>query len=280
MARISSLVTEYNTIDKATIANNVTSDIARWITSMVNTFGLNGEAAPGTTTIGWSGIDIPEHAKPYVSIISQTRDELRIRARSSQGITAQDLQELERKLSTTTAEKEEEEDATAPYRQVQQDIKTQLGTLQTSSSSSNLSKDILSLCDRLRDHDLWRLNIYLEDRDGQPALIRSVTRELLASRAEKENQAQQKQQVKAEKERLAAEKKDKGRVSHLEMFRTSEYSAWDEEGLPMRDKEGGEITKSKEKKLRKEWGLQKKLHEAWAKANEAGSGGERGKGAG
>jgi hypothetical protein len=34
------------------------------------------------------------------------------------------------------------------------------------------------------------------------------------------------------------------------MFRTSEYTAWDDEGMPTRDAAGEEITKSRAKKLR------------------------------
>jgi cysteinyl-tRNA synthetase len=56
---------------------------------------------------------------------------------------------------------------------------------------------------------------------------------------------------------------EKGKLSHLEMFRTSEFSAWDAEGLPTSDAEGKEVAKSRAKKLRKEWERQKKLHESW-----------------
>jgi len=269
MARISNLVTDYNSIDKAMLANSTTSDIAEWITTMVNTFGLNGDAAPDSTSIGWSGIEVPAYAQPYVSTISQTRDELRTRARSSTGINAQDIQELERKIPAT---EDKAPTASAPYQQVQHDFRTSIAALR---SSDNLPKQVLALCDRIRDIDLWNTGIYLEDRDDEPALIRPITRELRAARAEKEDRERQKRVGKEERERLAAAKADKGRLSHLEMFRTSEYSAWDEEGLPTRDKEGVEVTKSREKKLRKEWVAQRKLHEVWVKANRAADGGER-----
>lgn len=50
------------------------------------------------------------------------------------------------------------------------------------------------------------------------------------------------------------------------MFRTSEFSEWDEEGLPVKDHEGKEVAKSRGKKLRKDWERQRKLHEAWLAA--------------
>lgn len=259
MARISSLITDYNSIDKATIPNRATSDIAQWVTTMVNIFGLNGEAAPDSPSIGWSGIEVPAHAQPYVSLISQTRDELRTRARSSTGIHAPDIQALERQIPSL-----ETHGPSAPYQKVQADFKTSLAALP---SAPNLPAAVLALCDRIRDLDLWDTGIYLEDRDGEPALIRPVTRELRAARAEKEDRERQKRVAKEERERAAREKAEKGRVSHLLMFRTGEWSAWDEEGVPTRDREGAEVGRSREKKLRKEWAAQKRAHEAWVKAN-------------
>ena len=41
------------------------------------------------------------------------------------------------------------------------------------------------------------------------------------------------------------------------------YSAWDEQGLPTKDKDGNDITKSMTKKLKKQWEQQKKLHEEY-----------------
>ena len=154
-----------------------------------------------------------------------------------------------------------------PYKDVLQNFRSETGSLK---DSANLSKDILVLCDRVRDVDLWDLGIYLEDRDGdQPALIRPVTKELRASRMEKEGREEQKQMAKQQREREAAAKAEKGRQSHLDMFRTDDYSAWDDDGLPTKDKEGKDLAKSKAKKLRKEWEKQKERHQAWAKGNQA-----------
>lgn len=261
MARISTLVTEYNSIEKGAIGTTTTSKIARWITSMVNTLGLNENSTPDSALIGWSGIDVPEIAKPFVVAISKTRDELRIKARSSNGLSTQEVKELESKLPDVKAD---EPAATALYQQTLRKFKSDMAAL---TESGDLSKRVLALCDRVRDVDLWSTGIYLEDRDGQPALIRPVTRELRAARAEKEERERQKQAAKEEREKQATVKADKGRLSHLDMFRTHEYSAWNEEGLPTRDRAGAEITKSREKKLRKEWTAQKKLHEAWTKSN-------------
>ncbi len=68
---------------------------------------------------------------------------------------------------------------------------------------------------------------------------------------------------KEKKERDSLQRAEKGKVSHLEMFRTSEYSEWDDDDRPTKDAAGEELTKSRTKKLRKDWERQKKLHEMW-----------------
>lgn len=62
----------------------------------------------------------------------------------------------------------------------------------------------------------------------------------------------------AEAKRL--ERLEKGRLSPAELFRsrTSEYSAWDEQGLPLKDEKGEDLPKTRLKKLKKEWDMQQK----------------------
>ena len=131
--------------------------------------------------------------------------------------------------------------------------------------SADLIKDVRSLTDDIRDLYLFDRGVYLEDRDNQPALIRPVTKELRQAKQEKEQKAVEKQKAKEQREKEAAAKAEKGRLSHKDMFRTEEYSKWDEGGIPTHEKSGEEVTKSKRKKLQKDWERQKKLHEAFAK---------------
>ena len=265
---ISELISTYNSAKNGSISSDTTSDIAKWITRLVNIFGLNGEASPDSEIIGWSGIDIPDHAKPYVESVSRLRDQLRSRARSAKGLTAQELQTTVDAIADV-AEDHQEPSArgSSTYRQVLQNFKAEATALVP---SPNLSTAILSLTDRVRDIDLWERDIYLEDREhDEPALIRPVTRELRAARREKEDRERAKRVVKAEREKQAAARAEKGRLSHLDMFRTGEYSAWNEEGIPTKDAEGVDVTKSRDKKLRKDQVAQKKLHEAWISANAA-----------
>ncbi len=121
----------------------------------------------------------------------------------------------------------------------------------------------MTLCDRVRDIDLLGLGIYTEDRENQSTLVRPASKNLIQGRDEKAEKACQKQLEKGKKERDPLQKAEKGKVSHLEMFRTSEYSEWDDDDLPTKDAAGEELTKSRTKKVRKDWERQKKLHEMW-----------------
>ena len=257
---ISELVTAFNSTEKHQLRLDDVREVAKWITYMVNMFGLNGMASPTSDVIGWSGVSIPDAAKPYVYPLSHVRDEVRQKARSETGIRSEDLR-IVSVLRASGPEGALPEDN--PYAKVARDFANDLEALK---GSQNLGKEVLKLCDRLRDVDLWNQGIYLEDSNAnEPALVRPVSKELLAARQEKEGRDRQKQQAKEEREKEAAAKAEKGRLSHLEMYRTSEYSAWDAEGLPTEDAKGDEVNKSQGKKLRKNWEKQKKLHEAWLK---------------
>lgn len=222
--------------------------------------GLNGTAPPETDSIGWSGLAIPDAARPFVYTLSQARDELRRKARSAHGLSPDDIQATsDIQVAKLGAEQEEEEIYANVLRTFTRDLKNL-------TTSANVSKDVLQLCDRVRDIDLWDRGIYLEDRDGnQPALIRPVTKELRLARQEKDNRDEEKLRARGMREKEAVAKADKGRLSHLDMFRTNEFSAWDEQGMPLKDEKGDDLTKSRAKKLRKDWDRQKKLHEEWQK---------------
>ena len=69
------------------------------------------------------------------------------------------------------------------------------------------------------------------------------------------------------------EKAEKAKVNPQDMFRTEEYSEWDEEGIPTKDAQGEEVTKSKRKTLKKAGDKQKKLYDSHLARGSGGSGG-------
>jgi len=73
--------------------------------------------------------------------------------------------------------------------------------------------------------------------------------------------------VEAEKQKRT-QKLEKGRVSPENMFKYPNvaqevYGSWDETGIPLTDGEGKELSKNQLKKVKKEWEIQKKLHEEY-----------------
>jgi cysteinyl-tRNA synthetase len=258
MIVISRLIGEFNIADRSSLSSESAREAGLWVTKMVSIFGLDAAAHADADKIGWSGSDIPATAKPYIFPLASMRDSLREAARSKEGITKDTINTT---LQLDSMEHASPDASTAKYADALQTFKSDATSI--ASSSSNLSKDILSFCDRIRDVDLWKLDIYLEDREAQPALVRPVTASLAAARQEREDRAKQKQVEKAKREQEAREKAEKGKLSPRDMYRTEEFSAWDEDGLPTKMANGDEVAKSRGKKLRKDWERQKKVHEAW-----------------
>ncbi|QHS75681.1 cysteine--tRNA ligase SPAR_N00820 [Saccharomyces paradoxus] len=133
-------------------------------------------------------------------------------------------------------------------------------------------KEFLQLTDKVRNEDLLNLNVALDDRNGQSALIKFLTNdeklEIVRLNEEKHANEQAKKQKKLEQQKLRErkenERKQKAQIKPEDMFRdVALYSAWDEQGLPTKDKDGNDITKSMAKKLKKQWEQQKKLHEEY-----------------
>jgi cysteinyl-tRNA synthetase len=259
MGVISELVSSFNSAEKSSLVPEEVHELARWITSIVNIFGLNGTASPDSPEIGWEGFDIPEASKRFIYPLSTIRDSLRGLAKSGIQIKSDELKSV---IDATPDIDEDVSETAQPYARALSDFHRRVLSLKPE-ETSNISKEILALCDHIRDVDLFNIGIYLEDRDDKPALVRPVTKELLSARQEQEQRVLQKQIEKEKREKLEQEKLEKGKLSHLEMFRTEEFSAWDEDGLPTKDAAGEPINKSRSKKLRKDWERQKKAHETW-----------------
>lgn len=269
MRTLSDLITDYNSAVRASLTDATVLTLARWVTKVVTIFGLDGAADPNDLRrIGWSGINIPAAAKPFVYPLSALRDEVRRRAIADDASSAS--------LNALVAAQQEpgkvQDAAALPYAEALSQFQEDVRALAQKNAPA---RDILALCDALRDATLWDLDVYLEDREAPlPALVRPVDRQLREQRAAKEEKERARREAKERREREEAEKARKraeaAKLSHLEMFRTAEYSAWDEEGLPVRDARGEEVPKSRVKKLRKEWDRQKKAHEEWLRSQGGG----------
>jgi cysteinyl-tRNA synthetase len=261
MQIISSLISNLNSISP--VSNNAVHTVSRWITRMVTIFGLDSSGdLSDESRIAWSGIHISESAQPYIYPASKLRDFVRQQVRSS-SMDYPAISQLANEVVTQAPRTVT--DASQPYRDILHNFSASVTQLAEKTASP---KDLLALCDELRDTHLWRLGIYLEDRDPPlPALVRPVTRSLITARADFESAAAAK--AKAKEARLAEQLEktrlldEKAKISPQDMFKTAEYSEWDADGIPTKEAGGSEVTKSKRKKLVKEWARQNVLHEGW-----------------
>lgn len=268
MRILSDLVTESNSVD--TLSDQTVLLLARWVTRIVTTFGLDPEGdLSNLDRIGWSGLDIPAPAKPYIYSASQLRDKVRTLAFSS-SVDHTAIAKLADGL--TIAASTPVVESSKPYDQVLQQFRTNVKALADQQAPT---KDLLALCDQLRDVHLWNLGIYLEDRNNpQPALVRPLDKSLVEARAERDSASTAKAKAKLARETREAERekesRERAKVDPMLMFRTSdEYLEWDESGIPTVDVTGNVVTRSKRKKLVKEWEKQKKLHEEWLVTQQA-----------
>ena len=257
MRVLSDLITLYNSQPPMSIADSVSIELGQWVTDMVGMFGLDADYKPGA--VGWSGLQISPEAKAFVEPLAHLRDRVREQAKAG----AVDIHTLGCRFD----HKESIYPANQPYANANARFERKIVELNKANASP---KEYLAACDYARDKELWDLGIYLEDRDGQPALIRPLSQTLREERASRDavvaSKAAAKEKTKADAEAAERKKAEQGKTSQLDMFRTSEYSAWDSEGLPTHDAEGKEVAKSRSKKLRKDWDRQRKLHEAWKEA--------------
>lgn len=121
-------------------------------------------------------------------------------------------------------------------------------------------RQILALCDNLRDQTLPNLGVRLEDKevDGTSYAVKLVDAEILAKEKTLIEKRELEKKLKAEtqrleKLRLQQEREEKAKVPPTEMFKsqTDKYSKFDEKGMPTHDLEGREISKSALKKLQR-----------------------------
>jgi cysteinyl-tRNA synthetase len=175
---------------------------------------------------------------------------------------------------TTSVNREE---AVMPYLRVLSSFRDGIRQLAIS-KGDGAAKEILALCDKLRDSDLVPLGVALDDQEDGKALVKLVDpAELIRTREEKRAQVEAKAAKKAAGQELERQKKlqklERGSVPPEQLFKPPNipegvYGSWDDRGLPLTDGEGKELSKNQTKKVQKEWATQKKLHEeylAWKK---------------
>lgn len=141
------------------------------------------------------------------------------------------------------------------------------------------SCEILSLSDRVRDDVLPVLGVRLEDRGADQASVwklenaATLIMEMDRKREIEQKRRAELEQQKAERTAKAAAELEKGRVAPEDMFQQGDYagkySEFDESGMPTKDADGKELSKSAIKNLTKARFRQQKMHDKFLAAQKS-----------
>lgn len=247
--------------------------IARWITKMVGIFGLDANANAPYDGLGWASaisadVDPKTAVQPYAAVLEKVKADVTKLSLSSEAISALLTQDPAKEFeSIASSGSRDIEKLALPYLRAVSQIRDELRRV-VSAQTPETKKSVLAITDQIRDHDLTNLGVYLDDRpDNQPSLIKFIpAAELIAAREEKAareaEKAKKKEEARLAREKAEQEAREKAKVPPEEMYKSDErYSAWDEQGLPTKMKDGSDVPKSQMKSLKKLWEKQKKAHE-------------------
>ena len=123
--------------------------------------------------------------------------------------------------------------------------------------------EILELNDQIRDEKLFELGVKLEDHKGKAKWIKCTKEELIRERKQKADK-EEKNRLKKEAKRKA--ELEKMKVKPQDLFRNDpkyEGATFNEEGIPVLNKEGKEFNKKNKKYFKKQWDKQQKLHQKY-----------------
>ena len=247
--------------------------VARWITKVVGIFGLDSNAKPPYDGLGWASsiaadVDPKEAIKPYAKVLTAAQADVAKLNVPSDALSTLLSHDPKKEFEVVEASGSRDiEKLALPYLRAVSQIRDELRRV-VAAQTPETKKAILAITDRIRDDDLTNLGVYLDDRpDNQPSLIKFVpAAELIKAREEKAareaEKAKKKEEARLAREKAEQEAKEKAKVPPQDMFKNDErYSAWDEQGMPTKMKDGSEVPKSQLKGLKKAWDKQKKAYD-------------------
>lgn len=163
------------------------------------------------------------------------------------------------------------EDLAMPYVKALSQFRDEIRNLAIAKADAS---EFLRLSDNLRS-DLINLGISLDDRPNGGALVKFLNEQekedFLKQQQAKEQQAKGKE-LKKQQQAEANAKKEQERLAKMkidpkDLFQDKTlYSEWDEQGIPTKNVDGEEVTKSMRKKLLKQYQQQEKLHAEYLKS--------------
>ncbi|KAK0413608.1 hypothetical protein QR680_006902 [Steinernema hermaphroditum] len=125
------------------------------------------------------------------------------------------------------------------------------------------------ICDNVRDEELPKLGVRLEDKDGETCIKLVDPKELLREKEQKKQaeaaKLAEKQKLERQRQEAQKAKEAQRRVNPADLFTKGPdaglYSKFDERGVPTHLTNGEEISKKQFKKLEKLYEQQKKSYE-------------------
>ncbi|CAK7198924.1 cysteinyl-tRNA synthetase [Sporothrix eucalyptigena] len=264
--------------------------VARWVTKIVGVFGLDPNAQPPyESSLGWGpanptakaagGVVDPKAAvQPYSGVFAKVKGDVAALGLTSELALSTLLAELRPDSEFALLEKEATESGKGydierlalPFLRAVSSLRDELRRAAINPDNKDKKAAVLALSDRIRDYDLVELGVQLDDQADRPSLIKFVpVAKLVAAREEKAAAAAEKARLKEEaqraREKAEEEKWAKAKVPPQDLYRnnTADFGAWDADGLPTKLADGSDVPKTQQKRLKKEWDRQKKLHESY-----------------
>ncbi len=259
--------------------------VARWVTKIAGIFGLDPNAAPPYEgALGWGAPNPAAHAtggssadpkaavQPYSAVFAKVKGDAAALGLTAEATLNTMLADLRPDAEFAALEEGGECDVerlAMPFLRAVSSLRDELRRAATAAADREQKTAVLALSDRIRDYDLVELGVQLDDQPDRPSLIKFVpVAKLVAAREEKAAAAEakwrQKHEAQLARARLEQEKWDKAKVAPQALFRDpAAFSAWDADGLPTKLADGGDVPKTQQKRLKKEWERQKKLHDAY-----------------
>ena len=270
MRLIQQLVRDANIyMDKSDADLQAVEFVARWVTKIVGILGLDADAQPPYDGLGWSSATAIADSRVYAAVLAKVQEDVLALNLSEPSIKA--LLDQSPQSEVAELEKSGERDPeklALPYVRAVSRIRDELRRI-VSSLTPDVKKLVLALSDRIRDYDLADLGVQLDDQADKPSLIKFVpAAKLIAAREEKAalvaEKARQKEEARKAKEKADQEKWEKAKLAPQDMFKEDKkYQEWDADGIPTKLADGSDLPKSQQKKLKKDWDRQKKLHQEY-----------------
>lgn len=168
------------------------------------------------------------------------------------------------------------EESVAPILDIFVEFRDQIRAI-ARTGGENACKDLLKLCDDVRDDTLPPLGIRLEDGGKERSSVwkledaKTLMLELKRKKEAEEEKIRQKEALKEQRRKKEIEELLMGKLDPEKLFRDgvefkNMYKEFDDQGLPTVDIKGEEVSKSARKVLMKRLTKQKKLHVKYQKA--------------